>query len=158
MGHIAVQFAKGLGVRVFAVASGQDGLELAQQLGADAAVDGHTADVVAEAATFAPEGLDAALVLAGSHVPGPLALVRQGGRIAYPNGVEPEPGEIPGVRVRAFDGYSGREALDRLNQMIAMAPFRVEIGRAYRLDQAPQALRDVSRHHLGKLAIAVGSA
>ena len=157
VGHIAVQLAKRLGVRVFAVASGQDGLELAQQLGADAAVDGHTADVVAEAATFAPEGLDAALVLAGSHVPGPLVLVRQGGRIAYPNGVEPEPGEIPGVRVQAFDGYSGREALDRLNQMIAMAPFRVEIGRAYRLDQAPQALRDVSRHHLGKLAIAVGS-
>ena len=155
VGHLAVQLAKRLGVRVFAVASGRDGVELVRRLGADAAVDGRTADVVAEAASFPPGGMDAAIVLVGSDVVGPLALVRRGGRVVYPNGVEPAPGEIPGVSVRAFDGYSGRQALRRLNEMIEMAPFRVEIGREYSLDQAPRALRDVAKHHLGKLAIAV---
>jgi NADPH:quinone reductase-like Zn-dependent oxidoreductase len=157
VGHLAVQLAKRLGVRVFAVASGPDGVELARRVGADAAVDGRTADVVAAVASFAPAGVDAALVLAGSESVGPLALVRRGGRIVYPNGVQPVPGAIPGVRVQAFDGYSGQEALRRLNDMIAMAPFHVEIGRTYSLQQAPRALRDVTKHHLGKLAIAVGS-
>jgi NADPH:quinone reductase-like Zn-dependent oxidoreductase len=155
VGHLAVQFAKRLGVRVFAVASGRDGVELARRLGADAAVDGRTADVPAEVASFSPAGIDAALVLVGSDVVGPLALVRRGGRVVYPNGVEPAPREIPGVSVRAFDGYSGRQGLHRLNEMIEMAPFRVEIGAEYSLDQAPRALRDVTKHHLGKLAIVV---
>jgi len=137
------------------VASGQDGLELALRLGADAAVDGRTADVAAAAAAFAPEGLDAALVLTGVRSVAPLALVREGGRIAYPNGVEPAPEDLPGVTVRAFDGHSGRAALERLNQMIELGPFHVEIAREYPLDQAPLALRDVTRHHLGKLAVAV---
>lgn len=142
---------------MFAAASGQDGVELARRLGADAAVDARTADVVAEAAAFAPAGLDAALVLTASNSAGLLALVRGGGRVVYPNGVEPAPRAGPGVSVRAFDGYSGREALDRLNQMIRMAPFHVEIGREYALDPVPQALHDVTKHHLGKLAIAVGN-
>ena len=104
---------------------------------------------------FAPDGLDAALVLAGPASIAALALVRQGGRIVYPNGVEPAPDDIPGVRVRPFDGYSGHEALERLNQRIAMGPFHVAIAREYSLDQVPQALRDVMGHHLGKLAVAV---
>lgn len=155
VGHLALQLAKRLGVRVLAVASGQDGVEFVRGLGADAAVDGRTADLAAAVHAFAPDGLDAALVLAGPASIAALALVRQGGRIVYPNGVEPAPDDIPGVRVRPFDGYSGHEALDRLNQRIAMGPFHVAIAREYSLDQVPQALRDVMGHHLGKLAVAV---
>lgn len=55
LGHLAVQLAKRLGARVFAVASGQDGVALAQRLGADAAIDGRTDDVLAAAADFAPQ-------------------------------------------------------------------------------------------------------
>src|SRR6185369_740160 len=40
VGHIALQLAKIMGARVLAVASGRDGVELAERLGADAAVDG----------------------------------------------------------------------------------------------------------------------
>src|SRR5690606_36989627 len=47
IGHLAVQLAKRMGARVFAVASGKDGVELAKRLGADVAVDGHSDDVVA---------------------------------------------------------------------------------------------------------------
>ena len=45
IGHLAVQLAKRMGARVFAVASGNDGVALVRTLGADAAVDGHGGDV-----------------------------------------------------------------------------------------------------------------
>src|SRR5688572_17147686 len=60
IGHLAVQLAKRMGARVFAVASGADGVELVKRLGADAVVDGRNEDVAAAARRFAPQGLDAA--------------------------------------------------------------------------------------------------
>src|SRR5579872_5365073 len=45
LGHLAVQLAKRMGARVLAVASGDDGVRLARELGADAVVDGHQEDV-----------------------------------------------------------------------------------------------------------------
>jgi NADPH:quinone reductase len=43
---LAIQFAKERGAKVLAVASGPDGVALTRRLGADAAVDGHSADFV----------------------------------------------------------------------------------------------------------------
>lgn len=60
IGHLAVQVAKRIGVRVLAVASGDDGVALARRLGADVVVEGHTGDLAAAARGFAPDGLDAA--------------------------------------------------------------------------------------------------
>ncbi len=68
IGHIAVQLAKRMGARVLAVASRQDGVELDKKLGADMVIDGHSEDVAKAVREFAPEGLDAALVLANSEL------------------------------------------------------------------------------------------
>ncbi|MGA7124507.1 MAG: zinc-binding dehydrogenase, partial [Polyangiaceae bacterium] len=155
VGHLALQLAKRLGARVLALASGDDGVSLARRLGADEVIEGHSRDSAAKARAFAPGGLDAALFLAGSNVDDLLGLVRRGGRIAYPNGIEPEPSPRPGIAVEAFDGYHGREALDRLNQLVNAGPFHVEVSRIYALEDTPHALRDVKRHHLGKLAVHV---
>jgi NADPH:quinone reductase-like Zn-dependent oxidoreductase len=57
IGHLAVQLAKRMGARVFAVASGSDGVALVTRLGADAVVDGHKDDIVAAARQFAPTDL-----------------------------------------------------------------------------------------------------
>ena len=65
VGTLAVQFAKLREARVFGVASGADGVELARQLGADAAVDGRRDDVAQALRQFAPEGIDAVLALSG---------------------------------------------------------------------------------------------
>ena len=65
IGHLAVQLAKRMSARVFAVASGSDGVTLIKKLGADAVIDGHKDDIVAAARQFAPNGLDAALITAG---------------------------------------------------------------------------------------------
>lgn len=158
VGHLAVQLAKRLGARVLAVASGRDGVELVRRLGADAAVDGKRDDVAGAARAFAPGGLDAALVLAhGESLAPALGLVRKGGRIAHPNGVEPAPRAPEGVSLLAYDGEPGRDALERLGQLISSGPgpFHVVLGRVYRLEEAAQAHREVQRHHLGKLAFRI---
>jgi NADPH:quinone reductase-like Zn-dependent oxidoreductase len=74
-----------------AVASGDDGVAFAERLGADAVMEGRKGDVAAAARQFAPGGVDAALFTAGQGVDAALAAVRDGGRIAFPHGVEPEP-------------------------------------------------------------------
>ena len=64
VGTIAVQFARLRGARVFATASGKDGIALVRRLGAEEAVDGKRDDLAAAARRFAPDGLDALLAFA----------------------------------------------------------------------------------------------
>jgi NADPH:quinone reductase-like Zn-dependent oxidoreductase len=156
IGHLAVQLAKRLGATVLAVASGRDGVKLVRKLGADAAVDGKRDDVARAARELAPGGLDAALVLVHGESLGPaLRTIRKGGRVAHPNGVEPAPKGPPGVQVLAYDGEPGHDVLERLNRLIALGPFHVEIGRRYRLEDAASAHREIGQHHLGKLALRI---
>lgn len=154
VGHLALQLTKRLGGRILAVASGPDGVDLARRLGADEAVNGKTADAAKAARDFAPEGFAAALVFANAdRLAGALKQVRKGGTIAYPEGVEPVPQAPAGVKVRSFNGLPDPDAYDRLSDLIARGPFKVEISRVYRLDELPQAHRDVLKHHLGKLIV-----
>lgn len=154
VGHVALQLAKRQGARLLAVGSGKDGADLVKKLGADQAVNGKAADPVKAAQSFAPGGLDAALAFANSEkLMEALKQVKKGGIIAYPHGVEPAPKGFAGVKVHAFDGLSGPEVFARLNELIARGPFHVEISRTYRLEDMPQAHRDVQKHHIGKLAL-----
>ena len=109
IGHLAVQFAKRMGARVFAVASGSDGVALVKRLGADVVIDGHKDDIVAAARQFAPNGFDAALITAGGPAADKaLGAMRPGGRVAYPNGVEPTPEPRSGIEAKAMTGCPTR--------------------------------------------------
>ena len=157
IGHLAVQLAKRLGARVFAVASGEDGVSFVKRLGADAAVDGRSDKVLDVAREFAPDGIDAALVTAGGDATDrALSAIRAGGRIAHPNGVMPEPKAPERVSIDAYDGEGGREAIDRLNELIEAGPFEVHVHRIFPLEQAAAAQAALEEHHLGKIALRVG--
>ncbi|HXQ73308.1 MAG TPA: NADP-dependent oxidoreductase [Pyrinomonadaceae bacterium] len=157
IGHLAVQLAKRMGARVFAVASGEDGVRLAKQLGADEAVDGRSDNVLEVVRKFAPNGIDAALVTAGGDATDrALSVIRSGGRVSYPNGVEPAPKPPAGVTADAYDGEGGREAIDELNRLIEAGPFKVHVHRTFPLEQAAAAQAALEEHHLGKIALKVG--
>jgi NADPH2:quinone reductase len=156
IGHLAIQLAKRLGADVFAIASGNDGVQLAKKLGADSAVDGRGDNVLNAAREFAPNGIDAALVTAGGEgTVQALLAIRQGGRIAYPHGVMPEPTAPDGVAIEAYDGETSRALIDRLNALIDSGPFEVHVDRTFRLEEASKAHKALTEHHLGKIALRI---
>lgn len=156
VGHAALQLARLMGARVLAVASGADGVALARRLGADAVVDGREGDVVAAAREFAPDGVDAALLTAGGDVARlVLSTLREGGRAAYPHGVEPEPRPVDGIQLQAYDADPCREALERLNRLVERGPFEVHISGIFQLEEIARAEEAVGRHHLGKVVLQI---
>jgi NADPH:quinone reductase len=156
IGHLALQLAKRLGARVFAIASGSDGVQLAKKLGADMAVDGRSDDVLQAAKEFAPNGIDAALVTAGGpETDRALSAIRQGGRIAYPHGVMPEPTAPDGVESEAYDGENSPALIEKLNALIESGPFDVHVSRTFTLDEVSEAHKALDEHHLGKIVLRV---
>jgi NADPH:quinone reductase len=156
IGHLALQLAKRLGAKVFAIASGDDGVQFAKKLGADVAVDGRGDDVLIAAKEFAPNGMDAALVTAGGEITDEsLSAIRRGGRIAYPHGVMPEPTAPDGVEIEAYDGEASPALIERLNQLIDSGPFVVQVDETFPLEEASQAHEALTKHHLGKIALRI---
>ncbi len=156
VGHMAVQLAKRMGARVLAVASGDDGVALVERLGADAAVDGRKEDVLAAARAFAPDGLDAALLTAGGDAAAKAMLaLREGGRVAYPGGVQPEPQARATVQCSGYNGEPDLDIITRLNRLIESGPFDVHVARAFPLAQAAEAHLALGSHHIGKFALRV---
>jgi NADPH:quinone reductase len=157
MGHLAVQLGSRLGARVFAVASGEDGVALAARLGADQSIDGRAERITGDARRFSADGLDAALLTAGGPAAdAAVATVRPGGRAAYPTGVEPEPSATADVEPQPFNGELDAELLERFIALIGDRPLDVHVAREFTLDQVPAAHHALREHHLGKLAIVIG--
>ena len=146
VGTLALQIAKVRGARVLATASGDEGIAVVRRLGADAVVDGRNGDITAAAHAFAPEGVDAVLALAGGDaLKKCLAALRSGGRVAYPNGVEPVPKPRAGMTIIPYDALFGDEKvqLAQLNEVVEAKPFDVPIAASFSLADAAAAHRRV---------------
>jgi NADPH2:quinone reductase len=156
LGHLAVQLAKRLKLRVLAVASADDAVSLALAAGADAAVNSSTGDVAAAIRKFAPNGLSAVLAtVSGRGLDVAIASIRQGGSIAYPNGVFPIPQGRPGVEVVAYNGTPDRASFDKLNSLVEAGPFKVHVAETFALSEVLAAHEAMERHHLGRMALKV---
>jgi NADPH:quinone reductase-like Zn-dependent oxidoreductase len=155
VGTMAVQFAKLRGARVLATATGRDGVALVKRLGADAAIDGKRGDIAAAARLFARDGVDAVLALVGKNVSQCLDALRRGGRVAYPNGVEPAPRKRRGITVRSYDAAVGVREFARLNRAVEEARMKVPIAAEYPLSQAAKAHLRLDGHVLGKIILRI---
>jgi NADPH:quinone reductase-like Zn-dependent oxidoreductase len=154
IGHLAVQLAKRMRARVLAVASGQDGVAFVKRLGADKVIDGRREDILKAAHEFAPKGLDAVLLTAGGKAAEQaIAALREGGRAAYPNGVEDVPQAHDGVKVMNYNAEPDPRTFAKLNEFIDGGPFEVHIARTFKLEDAAEAQRALESHYVGKLAL-----
>jgi NADPH2:quinone reductase len=146
VGTLAVQLARLRGARVLATASGEEGVALVRRLGADVVVDGRTGDIAAAARAFAPKGVDAVLALAGgAALDKCMDALRPGGKVAYPNGVEPVPRPRAEITVVPYDALSGDQTIQwtQLNQAVEARHFEVPIAATFSLADAADAHRRV---------------
>lgn len=156
VGTLAVQFAaKYRHARVIAIASGAKAKGLLEKLGAEVVIDGRKRDAVDRVAAAAPNGLDAILALAGSKVLNDsVKLVNRGGRVAYPNGVEPAPRKRAGVRSIAYDAKVSTMSLAQLDRAVEATKLVVPIAATYPLSQASKAhVREERGHVVGRIAL-----
>src|SRR5439155_26913225 len=122
VGTLAVQFAKRRGAHVLATASGRDAIALVRRLGAKGVFDPRSKNAIEQLKALAPGGINAVLALAGGDMlERCIDLVRPGGRVARPNGVEPAPKRRKNVRVFAYDAVAGRRESERLERAVEEA-------------------------------------
>jgi NADPH:quinone reductase len=158
VGTLAVQFAKYRGARVIATATGRKATRLVLSLGAEAAFDARADNAVGRLRELAPDGLDAVLAFAGSPtLDRCLDLVKPTGRVAYPNGVEPEPKR--GRRrfsVQGYDGEVSQQRLARLERAADEARLQVPIAAVYSLAQAARAHARLERGQvIGRIVLQI---
>ena len=156
VGTLAVQFAKHRGARVIATASGRAAQSIVRRLGAAAVVDARKPSIVDQLLELAPDGIDGLLAFAGGdELERCLPFIRNGGRVAYPNGVEPEPGHRRGIRFRSYDAKNDARALSRLNRAVNAMRLRVPIAATFPLARAADAHRRQREHAIGRIVLRI---
>ncbi|GIO90253.1 quinone oxidoreductase family protein [Paenibacillus lactis] len=156
VGHIAVQLAKAMGVRVFAVASGEDGVAVLKKLGCDAIVNGKDRDISSKARKFAPSGFDAAMFTAGGDAANTAVnYLRKGGRLVYPHGIRPELRIPAGIRAAGYNGEPDPEIIARLHRYISQYKLTVHIDHIFELEDANKAHTALQKHYVGKICLKV---
>lgn len=158
VGSLAVQFARLRGAHVLATTTTEDGVRFVRRLGAEVAVNDRKVDVAEAAYRWRPDGVDALLAFAGgTALDSALRAVKRGGRVAYPNGVDPPPRRRAGIKLSAYDAVSGRREFERLNRAIEEATPTIAIAARYPLERAAEAHERLAKGHvLGKIVLRIG--
>jgi NADPH2:quinone reductase len=159
VGTMAVQFAAQRKARVLATATGKAAARLVRSLGATAIIDARDDAFAERLRKAAPQGIDAVLALAGGEeLERCLDFVRPGGRLAHPNGIEPEPAPRKILRAKSYDAVAEPKAFARLSRALAKKRVQVPIAATYPLGKAAQAHRRLdSDHVIGRMALRIGA-
>lgn len=157
VGTLAVQFAKRHGARVIGTARGRAGMALLKKLRVDGVVDLNRKDAGDQLRALAPDGMRAALALAGGKALEQLLdQMRADGRIAFPNGVEPAPRKRSKIRITSYDAIASPKHFARLNRAVEEARLQVPIAAVYPLAQAAKAHDRIKRGHvLGRIVLRI---
>ncbi|AWS48599.1 NADP-dependent oxidoreductase [Streptosporangium sp. 'caverna'] len=155
VGAIAIQYATARGARVIATARPGAEADLITELtGGKAEIVDYSGDLAAQVRALAPNGVAAALHLAGDgqQIAG---LVADGGRLASTLGLTSE--ALPGrdLTVVAVMANPDEATLTRLAADAVSGAVRVPITTTYPIEQTPQAFADFGAGALGKLAITI---
>ncbi|MFI9834740.1 NADP-dependent oxidoreductase [Streptomyces sp. NPDC051913] len=141
VGSLAVQLAAARGARVIATARPGAQTDFVNGLtpaDAEVHVVDFTGDLEAQVRAIAPEGVDAALHLAGDG-PQLAGLLRAGGRIASPVGLTPDAVKDEDVIVHPIMADPNESTLTALAEQAASGALRVPVTATYPLEQATEA-------------------
>jgi NADPH:quinone reductase len=157
VGTMAVQFAAQRRARVLATASGRAAARLVRRLGAAEVFDVREKSGFERLCTAVPAGLNGILALAGGReLEQCLDLLRRGGRVVHPNGIEPAPRRRKSFRVQRFDAVASPTEFARLNRRLTQGRVQVPIVAAYPLAQADRAHRRLAHDQvLGRIVLRV---
>jgi NADPH2:quinone reductase len=159
VGTMAIQFASQRGAQVIATASGQAATRVVRALGANRVIDARREDAIGQLRRFSRDGhgIDGVLALAGGdELERCLDFVRPGGRVVYPNGIEPVPKERRTFRVQGFDAVADPAEFAKLNRRLSAGRVRVPIVGTYPLAKAAQAHRRLDRGQvLGRIVLQI---
>ena len=157
VGTLAVQFAKRNGARVIGTARSAAAARLVRKLGATDVIDPEEKQAPERLQALAPNGIDAALALAGGKtLERLLDRIRTSGRVAYPNGVEPAPCRRPKIRIKSYDAIASPKHFARLNRAVVQARLQVPIAAVYSLADAARAHARLQRGGVvGRIALRI---
>ena len=155
IGHLAVQLAKRMGARVFAVASGSDGVAMVQTAGRRCGrgrTRGRSFSRPPEASRRS--GIDAALVTAGGkEANASLRPSAKAGALHFPPASIPSPSRRAGVAVNRYDGMPTAKTIQKLNRADRGRAVRGPRGQSIPAGPGGRRATRAQEHYLGKLAL-----
>lgn len=154
VGAYAIQLAAARGARVIATARSGAGADFVRDLGASYVVD-HTVDLAAQVRAIAPNGVPAALHLAGDGA-SVADLVAPGGRLASTLFYGPDHLAGRDITATAVMAIPDRATLDRLAADVVAGRLHVPIIRTYALTELPQAMANFAEGTIGKIGVTIG--
>jgi NADPH2:quinone reductase len=157
VGTLAAQFARRTGAHVVATASSGRGAKMLHDLGIADVLDPRAADAADRLRSFAPDGLTAVLAFAGGEdLEKCINQLGAGGRVAYPNGVKPEPRKRAKIKTIPYDAEVGRDEFERLDRAVIEAKLRVIIEKTFKLEDAAQAHILLEQGHIvGRIVLEI---
>ena len=82
--------------------------------------------------------------------------LKSGGRLAYPNGIEPEPQKRPGIHIIKYDAVANVPEFEHLTIAVEASKLRVPIAAGFALGDARKAHERIEQGHLlGKIVIRI---
>jgi NADPH:quinone reductase-like Zn-dependent oxidoreductase len=158
IGHVVVQIAKSLGARIYAIASGLDGVSLIKSYGIECVIDGKIENIISQAHFFNFNKFEKVL-LTFSHedINKFIEEFCHGGKVAYPNGVFPEPEIRSDVEIIGYNGDPDKDIIDRLHKYIEDGKILPHIDQVFDLNKVKEAHKHLLEHYLGKLAIRISN-
>ncbi|HEX2313275.1 MAG TPA: NADP-dependent oxidoreductase [Thermomonospora sp.] len=152
VGAFAVQLAVARGARVIATARPGAEAAFVTGLGASRTVD--HADLAAGVRAIAPDGVHAALHLAGDG-PAVAGLLARGGRLASTIHFTPDDAAERDIKATTVMADPSPDTLARLATDVVEGRLRVPVARNYGLAEVPQAIADFRGGTVGKLAVTI---
>ena len=153
VGHLALQLARGMGLRTLAIASGDDGVRLARRLAADQAIDGRRPGFERAAARFASGGALALLTAGGEDAARLVAAMPPRSRIAWPHGVPVDADARADLQVAAYGACFDPATMQALHALTGRGGLVPHVSRRFPLERLAAALDAVTGHHLGRIAV-----